>query len=455
MIKTIGVVGMGYVGIPMAVLFANVPEYVKVYGFQRNSKNSGYKIDMLNSGESPLDKNEPLLEDLLKTTVHNKKFECTSDFSKIEECDAITISIQTPFIDKINLIPDVSSLQNGLVAVGTYLTAKSLVVLESTITPGTTNGYAKNILEDESGLQAGMDFALAHAPERVMIGHLIDNIRNCDRIIGGINKCSTGKAIELYAPVMTHGKLIPMTAMAAEITKTAENTIRDLQIAASNQLALYCEAMGVNFYDVKRGIDSLKGEGITRAMLYPGAGVGGHCLTKDTYHLERGVENTDLDYPVKIPSLYVVARKINDFMPIHMFNLTMNAFNMVKMSTYTIVILGWSFLPDTNDVRNAPSEQYASYLITNNLNYKIHDPYITGMNNDLYNTISDSDAIVIFTAHEQYKHLDPVKLKSIMRGDHPIIIDGRNIIDPDIFIHHGFIYRGIGRGDKNNHQIVN
>ena len=161
-----------------------------------------------------------------------------------------------------------------------------------------------------------------------MVGRLLRNIREHDRCVGGIDDVSTKRATELYSPVLTLGKVIPMTATAAEVTKTAENTFRDLQIAAANELALYCEAMGINFYDVRTGIDSLKGEGITRAMLWPGAGVGGHCLTKDTYHLERGVQvlgKGTLDYPAKEPSLYVLARHINDFMPTHMFRLTMDA----------------------------------------------------------------------------------------------------------------------------------
>ena len=151
-----------------------------------------------------------------------------------------------------------------------------------------------------------------------MVGRLLRNIREHDRIVGGIDEVSTRRAAELYCPVLTLGKVIPMTATAAEVTKTAENTFRDLQIAAINELALYCEAMGINVYDVRTGIDSLKGEGITRAMLWPGAGVGGHCLTKDTYHLERGVQvlgKGALDYPAGEPSLYVLARHINDFMP--------------------------------------------------------------------------------------------------------------------------------------------
>ena len=237
----------------------------------------------------------------------------------------MTLSIQTPFLNKDDLLPDFSALKEGIRQVGRYLQPGMLVVLESTITPGTTDGMARELLEQESGLVAGKDFALAHAPERVMVGRLLQNIREHDRCVGGIDEVSTKRATELYTPVLTVGKVIPMTATAAEVTKTAENTFRDLQIAAINELALYCEAMGINVYDVRTGIDSLKGEGITRALLWPGAGVGGHCLTKDTYHLERGVQvlgKGSLDYPENEPSLYVLARRINDFMPTHMFHLT-------------------------------------------------------------------------------------------------------------------------------------
>jgi DNA-binding YbaB/EbfC family protein len=134
---------------------------------------------------------------------------------------------------------------------------------------------ACEVLEKESGMKAGEGFALAHAPERVMVGRLIRNIQEHDRCVGGIDEVSTKRAVELYSPVLTKGKIIPMSATAAEVTKTAENTFRDLQIAAANELALYCKAMGINFYDVRAGIDSLKGDGITRAILWPGAGVGG------------------------------------------------------------------------------------------------------------------------------------------------------------------------------------
>ena len=463
-IKKIGVLGMGYVGIPAAALFADSPAFDFVYGFQRDSSSSGYKITMLNRGESPLKGEEPGLEDLLQKVTASQKFVCTSDFSKIAELDAVTLSIQTPFLNKEDLLPDFSALMEGIKNVGLYLRPGMLVVLESTITPGTTIGVARELLEKESGLKAGVDFALAHAPERVMVGRLLRNIREHDRIVGGIDEMSTQRATELYSPVLTLGKVIRMSATAAEVTKTAENTFRDLQLAAINELALYCEAMGINVYDVRTGIDSLKGEGITRAMLWPGAGVGGHCLTKDTYHLERGVQVLGkdlLDYPVNEPSLYVLARHINDFMPTHMFHLTMDALKRAGRSPKgaKVAILGWAFLANSDDTRNTPAEPYRDQLIQAGATTKVHDPYVevySGISilQNLDDVMKGADAIVIFAGHNQYKNLDPKTIRTLSGKAHPVIIDGRNIVDPDSFINQGFVYKGIGRGDKNSHQII-
>ena len=501
-IKKIGVIGMGYVGIPAAVLFADAPEFDYVYGFQRDSKSSGYKIGMLNSGESPLKGKEPGLEELISKVTGNvtgnagrenagsrRKFECTSDFSKIAECDAVTLAIQTPFENPKDLIPNFTPLIEGIRNVGRYLTPGTLVVLESTITPGTTVGMAKDILEEESGLVAGEDFALAHAPERVMVGRLLQNIREHDRIVGGIDGIgapndindisgvdspSTKRAVELYSPVLTKGKIIPMSATAAEVTKTAENTFRDLQIAAANQLALYCEAMGINFYDVRTGVDSLKGEGITRAMLWPGAGVGGHCLTKDTYHLERGVSVVaaePLDYPEGRDSLYVLARHINDFMPEHMLTLTKDGLARVgkDIKGAKIALLGWAFLNNSDDARDTPSEVYYNLCLKAGAEVKVHDPHVlnypgVSISKDLDGVISGADVIAILTGHNEYFKLNPEDLRKKMSvlsnkqsnkesGKYVVIVDGRNVIDPDLWIKGGFVYKGIGRGDKNSHSI--
>jgi UDP-N-acetyl-D-mannosaminuronic acid dehydrogenase len=457
-IRKIGVLGMGYVGIPAAALFADAKCFEKVLGFQRNSPSSGYKIDMINRGESPLKGEEPGLEELLKKVTDAGKFECTADFSRISEMDAVALAIQTPFANPKDLEPDFGALIEGIRNVGKYLRPGMLVVLESTITPGTTVGMAREILEEESGLKAGEDFALAHAPERVMVGRLLINIQEHDRIVGGIDESSTQRAIELYTPVLTKGKIIPMSSTAAEVTKTAENTFRDLQIAAVNQLALYCESMGINVYDVRAGIDSLKGEGITRAILWPGAGVGGHCLTKDTYHLERGVKlgSEKLDYPENADSIYVLARKVNDFMPSHMFKLTKNALAQVgkDLKGSKIALLGWAFINDSDDARNPPSEPYRDLLIQAGAQVMVHDPHVLEYPNidiekDLESVLKNADLVAIMTGHSEYFKLKPLDVKSIMDKDKPAVVDGRNVIDPAGFVDAGFVYRGIGRGDVN------
>jgi UDP-N-acetyl-D-mannosaminuronic acid dehydrogenase len=459
-IRKVGVIGMGYVGIPSAVLFAEKFDFV--WGFQRASQSSGYKIEMLNNGISPLRGEEPGLEELIKKVRSQDRFESTSDFSKIKDVDAITLAIQTPFKDKGELEPDFGALEEGIRQIGKYLNEGVLVVLESTITPGTTKDFAADILMEESGLMPGEDFALAHAPERVMVGRLIRNIQEHDRIVGGINKESTDRAVELYRPVLTKGKIIAMDSTAAEVTKTAENTFRDLQIAAMNELALYCEAIRINVYDVRTGIDSLKGEGITRAVLYPGAGVGGHCLTKDTYHLERGVKisGSKLDYPADSESLYVIARKINDFMPTHMYNLTQEGLTRAgkKFKDSKIALLGWAFLNNSDDMRNTPSEPYYNMVKKAGAQVYVHDPYVYEDGNlkvsqDLDECVEGAEAIVIFTGHKQYLNLKADALKKLAGCPHPIIIDGRNVVDPDAFIKEGFVYKGIGRGDKNYHNI--
>jgi UDP-N-acetyl-D-mannosaminuronic acid dehydrogenase len=458
-IKKVGVIGMGYVGIPSAVLFAE--HFDHVIGFQRDSPSSGHKIAMLNNGESPLKGEEPGLYDLIKKVRRAGKFEATSDFSRIGEVDAVTLAIQTPFKDNASLEPDFGALEEGLRQVGRYMKKGMLVVLESTITPGTTKGLATDILSEGSGLVAGEDYALAHAPERVMVGRLIRNIQEHDRIVGGINEASTQRAVELYEPVLTKGKIIAMDSTAAEATKTAENTFRDLQIAAINELALYCEAMRINVYDVRDGIDSLQGEGITRAVLYPGAGVGGHCLTKDTYHLERGARMAGaLDFPGNVESLYVVARKINDFMPRHMYNLTVEALSRIgkKLRGSKVAILGWAFINNSDDFRNTPSEPFYNMITEQDARAAIHDPYVFEPDNvkitqDLDEALKGATAIVIFTGHKQYFDLDAEKIRKLTGLDHPVIIDGRNVIDPEAYIKEGFVYKGIGRGDKNHHEI--
>jgi UDP-N-acetyl-D-mannosaminuronic acid dehydrogenase len=454
---------MGYVGIPSAMLFANANAFEFVWGFQRNSRASGYKIDMLNRGENPLKGEEPGLNALIRKVTKAKKFRCTADYSKIASCDAVTVTIQTPFADAKRLEPDFEPLVAGLNEIGSHMTEGTLVSLESTVTPGTTMGLARQVLEGASGMVASEDFALAHAPERVMVGRLIRNLQEHDRIVGGIDAASTQRAVELCKPLLTTGAIIEMTATEAEVTKTAENAFRDLQIAAANELALYCEAIGVNVYAVRSGIASLEGEGISRAILFPGAGVGGHCLTKDTYHLVRGaaISKRASDYPLIDNSLFVLARAVNDFMPTHMYNLTVAGLTRAgkTLNNARIAVLGWAFIQNSDDARNPPSAAFRALLVKSGARVMVHDPYVRAdaainLSHDFKDVIHGADAIAVFTAHNAYRSLDASEVKNETGHSHPVVVDGRNVIDPDRFIQSGFIFKGIGRGDKNDHIIV-
>ena len=450
---------MGYVGIPAAAAFAAVPEYEFVWGFQRESKASAGKIGILNSGRSPLGGREPGLSPLLRQVVRRKKFRCTSDFSLIAGLDAVTIAVETGFKDAGDMIVDYGDLEAALRTVGRHLAPGTLVVIESTVTPGTTEHWARRVIEEASGLEAGRDFALAHAPERVMPGKLLRNIRELDRIVGGLDAASTERARELYAPVMTKGRIIPVDCRTAEVIKTAENALRDLQIASANQLALYCERLGIDFYQVREAIGSLKGEGVTRALLLPGAGVGGHCLTKDSYHLERGFSRFTEIPPIKNApdSLFLLARRINDFMPRHMHFLTLSALRRrgIPPRRAQVALLGWAYLQNAADDRNTPAREFRNLLLRDGMNVRVHDPYIDDHRevpiwHDLEKAVRGADVLAIVTGHRQYKHLDLDRIKRLMRGRSPILVDGRHVLKAGEAVQKGFDYLAVGRGDLNH-----
>lgn len=449
----IAVIGMGYVGIPSSMVFANYST-VSVLGFQRKGR-SDSKIEMLNAGKNPLIMNEPVLDKEIELAVSNGKFECTSDFKRLSECDAALIDVQTPFLydETVNGIqkytkPDYSHMYEAIENVMLYMT-DPLIVIESTVSPGTTDSLMKYI-EDKTGWLCGVDFTLAHAPERVTPGKCVYNLLNIDRCIGGVDTVSTNNAMLLYGMISKYGKNISMTALEAEITKTAENAIRDVQIAIANQLALYCESLGANFFKVKEGIDSLRGEGITRSLLYPGSGVGGHCLVKDPYHLEYGIdrnfEHTGSKLPYWIPSLFIIARRINNYMPHHVVTLLEESFS--EKSLKNVLVLGYAAIKNTGDTRNSPTELFM-YLMNNlhpEVEVTVYDPYVSQFKNKEWS--NKFDAVVIMIDHDIFRDITPFEMKQITNRC-PVIIDTRNIMNGQSFMSMGFIYKGIGRGDLN------
>ncbi len=449
--KKLAVIGMGYVGIPAAALFADAG--FDVTGLQRRSRRSGWKIDLLNKGRNPIGGHEPGLAELIERVVKEKKtFRVTDDFSVLSEMDYILIDVQTPTDE--NHIPRYVSLREVCVKVGELIKKGALVVIESTCAPGTTDYIVKPILEETSGMKAGEDFHLAFSYERVMVGRLLHNITDLPRIVGGINEESTQKALELYRNIV-NAPLYPTDVLTAEVSKTVESSCRDVNIAFANEVALMCESLGIDVYEVRGLVNTLPNDpsnpaaNPVRNMHFPGAGVGGHCLPKDSWLLKWGVDSFG-KFKVE-PNVIMSSRHINDSMPEHIVELVRDAFNGQEMAVKNkkICILGFAFLENSDDTRNTPALLVYKRLRELGADVVVHDVYVkeykgVNLTNDLDAALKGRNCAVLVTAHDEYRSLSPEYFKSQMQT--PILIDGRNVYGGAVFREQGFEFRGVGKG---------
>jgi len=416
---------MGYVGIPVAVEFAK--NGFDVIGINRSKP----KVDLINRGICPIEGDEPHLVSLLRESVGKGRLRATQDFSVIKDAKAILVAVQTPFGKNT---PNYSALKSALESIGKHLQKDQLVVIESTIAPGTMNNVVKPILERKSGLKAGGDFMLGNCPERVMPGKLLYNIEHLDRVIGGINERTRNAMIELYS-VIVKGNLYPTDCLTAEVVKTAENAYRDVQIAFANELALICEKLGIDVYEVR----DLVNKSPYRNVHFPGAGVGGHCLPKDSLLLDYGAG----DFESK---LMLLARKINDGMPHHVVDLVKKVLDNIKGRKITV--LGFAYLQDSDDRRNTPALPIVKELEKLGANVVVHDPHVKSyeniaLTNDLNIALKDADCIVLVTAHNEYNEIELEKVKKMMRTH--CLVDGRNVFSRKEAEKLGFRFAGVGK----------
>ena len=438
--KLIVVIGMGYVGIPCAVLLADVPGH-RVIGVQRRSERSGWKIDVLNRGESPFEGHEPGLAELIARVVKKGTFRVTDDISVCKDADVILIDVQTPTDSR--RVPQYRSLREVSANVGKYMKRGALVVIESTVAPGTTQNVVLPILEETSGMKAGRDFYLAFSYERVMPGKLLEFMVNFPRVVGGIDARSTELAVELYSTIVRK-EITATDVLTAELAKTVENAYRDVNIAFANEMALVCESLGVDVYELRELINARP----DRHMHLPGAGVGGHCLPKDTWLLRFGVKEygtRDVDM-----EMITLARRINDSMPYHMARLVEEALTEAgrELKGSRVTILGLAYLENSDDIRNSPAEPLIHTLRGKGAWVMAHDPYVWGyegqeLTRDLDEALRGSDCLALVTKHRMYYELDLAHVKALMRT--PVIVDGRNVFDAKACRGAGFVYRGIGK----------
>ncbi len=451
------VIGMGYVGIPCAALLADVPGF-RVTGVQRRSTRSGWKIGALNSGRNPFEGDEPGLAELLhRVAVEKRSFRVTDDIAVCREAGTILIDVQTP-VDG-DKVPQYESLREVSAGAGRHLQRGTLVIIESTVAPGTTQHVVLPILEKESGLQGGRDFSLAFSYERVMPGKLLEYIINFPRVVGGIDDESTRRAVELYRHIVRQ-EITATDCLTAEAAKTVENTYRDVNIAFANEMAMMCESLGVDVFEVRRLVNARP----DRHMHLPGAGVGGHCLPKDPWLLNHGVT---LYGGKKVKSdLLAVARRINDSMPEHVAELVGEALAEAgrPVAGARVAVLGVAYLENSDDTRNTPAVPLIRALQAQGAQVIAHDPYVRQADFDalglgpspdggliftqnLTEAIRGADCAVVVTKHREYLNGDLLQGAESMRTR--TIVDGRGCLDEADCASAGVAYRGLGRGVQN------
>lgn len=427
--RAVAVVGLGYVGLPLACSFASTG--LRTIGYDIVAD----KTDKIDAGINPIEGDEPGLSELL-SDVHTKGLlHASTDPATLKEADAIFVCVDSP-VDE-NKMPNLKFLRSAVGTIAKNMKKGALLSIESTIPPGTMENLVIPAVREDRGFEPGKDYLLVHCPERVMPGRLLRNIKEYDRILGTFDEKSAKVATEYYKRIV-EGHIHKTALVNAEITKTAENAYRDVQIAFANEVALLCEDLGADVFEVRRLVNTCP----FRDMHIPGSGVGGYCLPKDPWLLLSSAKNARKEV---IPA----ARRVNEHMPVHMVELVRKALDERGVKGKArVAIMGLSFLRDSDDTRNSPSLVIIDRMI-DEYDLIVHDPFVqktykAEMVRDMDSALKGADCAVFVTDHSCYKDLDLNKMKKLMRS--PIIVDGRNIFDAERCHGSGFTYRGIGKG---------
>jgi UDP-N-acetyl-D-glucosamine dehydrogenase len=404
----VGVVGIGYVGLPLAVEKAKVR--FPVLGFDRNPA----RVAQINAGENYIDDVDATE---LAQLVKAGQLKATTDFSLLADCDVIVICVPTPLTEHRD--PDIQYIVNVAEQIAKVLRPGQLVSLESTTYPGTTEEVLLPILAT-SGLKVGEDFFLAFSPERVDPGNARYTTKNTNKVVGGVTPACLEVAKTFYQQTILH--VVPVSSPAvAEMTKVFENTFRSVNIALVNELALLCDRMGLNVWEVVDAANT-KPFGIMR--FNPGPGVGGHCIPIDPFYLTWKARQYDFH-----TRFIELAGEINVQMPYHVRDKLIRALGKVRkpLAGSKLLVIGAAYKKDINDWRESPTLKLIEILAKDEVELAYHDPFVpefthhgqTYTSMDLHEGLSWADGVVIMTDHSQLDYAAIVR-------EAPIVVDTRN-----------------------------
>lgn len=416
----VGVIGLGYVGLPAASMLAAAGYTVKGVDLDAG------RTDVINGGRSPIEGDEPGLADLVSEVVASHHLRTSTQYSDLADADVVLICVDTP-VDADHR-PSFKALRSACSQLGQVLKAGALVIVESTVAPGTIESVVRPALESSSN---GRAFHLGHCPERVMPGKLLRNMRTMSRVCGGSSPNVSELMVALYS-TFVEGDLDAADCLTAELVKTAENAYRDVGIAFANQLALICELAGGDAWRVRQLVNKVPG----RSVLLPGGGVGGHCIPKDSWLLAAPLGDEAED------SLLGVARRINDGMPAHVAGLVSELIGAGRHAR--VAVLGFAYLENSDDTRNSPSAELVRLLSKGGFEVVVHDPFVEEHKGDVTDVLRNADCGVLMVAHAAYRELDLSSAARVMRTR--AMVDARGFFGADALREAGFDYRVIGVG---------
>ena len=394
----LGVVGLGYVGLPLAVEKARAG--YNVIGFDVQTQ----KVEMVNNGHNYIG---DIVDEDLVDLVNCGRIKATTDFSFVSEVDAVSICVPTP-LDKYKQ-PDLSYVVNSSKDVAKYMHRGMLIVLESTTYPGTTEEILKPILEG-SGLKCGVDFFLAFSPERVDPGNKEFKTKNTPKVVGGVTSDCTEVAAMLYRNVLESDILEVSSPAVAEMEKILENTFRNINIALANEMAILCKKMGIDVWEV---IDAAKTKPYGFMAFYPGPGLGGHCIPLDPFYLSWKAK--EFDYHTR---LIETSGEINDYMPEFVVENVMKLLNTQKkaLNGSKVLLLGAAYKNDIDDMRESPTLKVIEHLEKNGADIIYNDPFIPKFKHndkeyvgvEWQDDIDTADIVIITTNHSCYEYQEIV-----------------------------------------------
>ncbi len=356
---TVGVVGLGYVGLPLAVEKAKAG-YTTI-GFDVQEK----KVEMVNKGHNYIG---DVVDNDLKRLVEEKKLSATTDFGFVKDVDFIAICVPTPL--DIHQQPDISYVKSSTEEIAKYLTKETMVVLESTTYPGTTEELIKPILEKGSGLTCGEDFYLGFSPERVDPGNLIYKTKNTPKVVGAIGKEATEVISAMYRSVL-EGEVYEVSSPAiAEMEKILENTYRNINIGLVNELTMLCKEMGISMWEV---IEAAKSKPYGFQAFYPGPGLGGHCIPLDPYYLSWKAREYGFH-----TSMIESSMMINDKMPeycVERAGMILNRYRK-SLNGAKVLVLGVAYKQDIDDYRESPALKVVEELEKTGAVVSYYDPWV-------------------------------------------------------------------------------